>query len=170
MQVKNVTLVITDPCYIKNNFHAHPMISKSTIYGDWSCFCYKGKKEECQSLIDEWDESYFKFFNEYNFTGKTEEEKAALAKEFEKKREEFVAEHTFGQFCADSGQVAVYNYDDLNEENKTWVKEHPWCACIIPNYTGNVEYVVERETDEKGRSHESAHIVGDNFYTSQSGL
>lgn len=170
MQVTNMTLVITDPCYIKNNFHAHPLINEGTIYGDWSCFCYKGKKEECKQFIDEWDEFYFDFFHKYNFTGKTEEEKKVLAEEFKQKQEEFVKEHTFGQFCADSGRVAVYDYRQLTEENKKWVAEHPWCACLVPDYTGEVKYVVEREIDENGKAHESAHIVGDNFYTSQSGM
>lgn len=167
MHVKNMTLLITDPCYIE---HGSPFISKSTLYGDWSCFCYKGTKEQVKELIAQWDEMYFKFFHEYNFTGKTEEEKKALYEEFEQKKKEFKEAHTYGEFCADSGMVAVFDYNDLDEGSKEWVKNHPWCACVIENYTGDVEYVIETETDEKGKTHESAHIVGDNFYTSQSGL
>ena len=39
MKVKNITLVITDPCYIKNSYSATRYINESTIYGDWSCMC-----------------------------------------------------------------------------------------------------------------------------------
>lgn len=168
MKVTNSTIVITDPCYIKHS--GSPQINKSTLYGDWSCFCYKGTKEEVKELIRQWDEQYFKFFHEYNFTGKTEEEKKALYEEFEKAKTAFKQEHTYGEFCADSGMVAVYEWCFLTEEDKQWVKDHPWCACVIENYTGDIEYVVESETDENGKTHETAHIVGHNFYTSQSGL
>ena len=60
MKVKNITLVITDPCYIKNSYSATRYINESTIYGDWSRMCYKGHKNEVKKKIKEWDKFYFK--------------------------------------------------------------------------------------------------------------
>ena len=48
MKVEGITLVITDPCYIRNSDNATKYIDESTIYGDWSCMCYKGSKEEAK--------------------------------------------------------------------------------------------------------------------------
>ena len=168
MKVTNSTIVITDPCYIKHS--GTPQISKRTLYGDWSCFCYKGTKEVAKEIARQWDERYLKFFHEYNFTGKTKEEKTALYEEFSKDKAAFKQEHTYGEFCADSGMVAVFEWQFLSEEDKQWVKDHPRCACVIENYSGDIEYIVEEEPAESGDTYKSAHIVGDNFYTSQSGL
>lgn len=165
MKVKNITLVITDPCYMKNSYSATRYIKESTIYGDWSCMCYKGSKEEAKQKSKEWDEFYFDFFHKYNFSGLEKEEKEKLYEEFKNKKEQFISENCYGEFCADGGQVAVYDYNTLVEKDQNWIKEHPWCACVIPNYTGEFEYVIEGEGQ-----HRSAHIVGDTFYTTQSGF
>ena len=53
MKVKNITLVITDPCYIKNSGRATKYIDRNTIYGDWSCMCYKGDSEEAKKKSKE---------------------------------------------------------------------------------------------------------------------
>lgn len=164
-KVENVTLVITDPCYIKHTSTARAFIIESTIYGDWSCMCYKGDSEEAKKKSKEWDTYYFNFFNTYNFGGLNEEEKKNLFKEFDETKKAFIEANCYGEFCADGGRVAVYDYDKLNEKDQDWIKEHDWCACIIPNYTGEFEYVVEEEDGNR-----SAHIVGDGFYTTQSGL
>lgn len=166
MKVKNITLVITDPCYIKKSlFSVTKYIDERTIYGDWSCMCYKGDKEEAKKKSKEWDKFYFDFFHKYNFSGLNEEEKKKLREDFKIKKKEFIDKNCYGEFCADSGRVAVYDYNTLSEEDQKWVNEQPWCACIIPDYTGEFHYVVEGEGDNR-----SAHIVGDTFYTTQSGL
>lgn len=160
--VKNTTLVITDPCYIKNSLFSTRYINERTIYGDWSCMCYKGDKEEAKKKSKEWDEFYLDFFHKYNFSDLNDEEKEKLREDFKNKKEEFINKNCYGEFCADSGRVAVYDYNTLSEEDQKWIKEHPWCACIIPDYTGEFHYVVEGDN--------SAHIVGDTFYTTQSGF
>ena len=58
------TIVITDPCYIKQTLS--PM-KRNTIYGDWSCMVYPGNMKE-NKKYEEWDEYYTNFFHEYNFT------------------------------------------------------------------------------------------------------
>ena len=75
MKVEGITLVITDPCYIKNSGRATKYIDRNTIYGDWSCMCYKGDSEEAKKKSKEWDEIYFNFFKTYNFGGLNKEEK-----------------------------------------------------------------------------------------------
>ena len=165
VKVENTTLVITDPCYIKKSLGKKCYFDKPTIYGDWSCMCYKGEKEEAKKKSYDWNEIYFNFFEQFNFSDKTQDEKTELYKEFKEKKDKWIADNCFGEFCADSGQVAVYDYDTLSEEDKIWIKEHDWCACVIPNYTGSFEYEVEDNNGNK-----SAHIVGEGFYTAQSGF
>ena len=97
---------------------------------------------------------------------------------FSQKKLEFVKQHTFGEFCADSGMVAVYDVSKLKDEDIEWAKEHPWCACIIEDFSGELSFVIETNVDDNDKEYESAHIMGvssDNdhnksFYTSQSGL
>jgi len=69
MKVENKTLAIRDPCYVATK-GATCYINESTIYGDWSCMCYKCDKEQAKEKSKEWDKIYFGFFNEYNFDGK----------------------------------------------------------------------------------------------------
>ena len=160
MKVKETTLVITDPCYVKNTSSARAFINESTIYGDWTCMCYKCDKEKAKEKSEEWNSIYFDFFKKYN-SETNSDLKETLYQDFYTKKQEFVQKNCYGEFCADSGQVAVYDYDELDEEDKKWIKEHTWCACIIPNYTGEIKYTIEDR---------EAHIVGDDFYTTQSGL
>lgn len=155
------TIVVTDPCYM--NGVKCPM-QRGTIYGDWSCMVYPGNINE-NKKHEEWDEHYFKFFNEYNFTGKTPEEKQVMLAEYEKFREEW-GKNILGEFCADSGQVGVFEWDKLGEENQKWATEHPWCAAIIKDFDGDVEFELIDE---------SVHVVGttenhtNDFFSTQSG-
>ena len=168
MRINHETLIITDPCYVKsgNNF---AIIKESTIYGDWSCMVYKGTKEEVKNLIEQWDEYYFDFFKKYNFSGLEDTEQKKLYSEFKEKKKQWLEEHCYGEFCADSGQVAVYKMSVIEKrcpEFLKWAEEHPWCVCFVPDYSGSVSYIVEEtESGEK-----TAHIVGDNFYSTQSGF
>lgn len=166
MKVEGITLVITDPCYIKGCGGTR-YINEDTIYGDWSCMCYKYDKEEAKKKSKEWDKYYFDLFHKYNFSGLGQDEKKKLYNEFKEKKEKFIEENCYGEFCADSGRVAVYDYNSLNDKDKDWIEKHPWCACVIPDYTGEFSYVVE---DVDSNSNGTAHIVGDGFYTVQSGF
>ena len=165
MKVKNITLVITDPCYIKNSYSVTRYINESTLYGDWSCMCYKGNKDEAKKKSKEWENFYLDFFDKYYFSGFNKEEKKKLYEDYKNKKKEFIDINCYGEFCADSGQVAVYDYSTLSEEDQKWINKKPWCACIIPDYTGEFHYMVEKEGE-----YPSAHIIGDTFYTAQSGF
>ena len=179
------TIVITDPCYLDcgseenlweksgygedlSVFGCSQWISENTIYGDWSCFTYKGTKEDIKHISKKWNKYYMKFFTKYNRHGILPEEQAKLAEEYRKEKQDFTQNHTYGKFCADAGMVCVVYLHELLQVNpnfQKWVDEHPWCVTVINNFDGDVTYEIE-ENDE-------AHIVGMgniNFYTSQSGL
>ena len=74
-----------------------------------------------------------------------------------------------GVFCADAGLVGVFLLDEIltyNPDWKSWIEEHPWCATIIENFYGEVEYYIDKVNGE-------AHIVGTgniNFYTAQTSI
>lgn len=184
------TIVITDPCYLDSdmpeastserwwdmvqygdNLEASGIehyICENTLYGDWSCNTYKGTLEEIKQVRETWDEYYFTFFAKYNNPNLSSEEKTELYKEYKQYEKQFNDAHTLGSFCADAGMVCVVYLEDVlkfNPNFKQWASKHTWCATIIENFDGNVEY----EIDE----HDEAHIVGTgniNFYTSQSGF
>ena len=72
-----------------------------------------------------------------------------------------------GGFCA--GLVGVFLLDEIlayNPDWKSWIEEHSWCATIIEDFEGEVEYYIDKVDEE-------AHIVGTgsiNFYTAQTGI
>lgn len=182
------TIIITDPGYLASgnkflestdhwwdetdfgeNLHEIGLtsyISENTLYGDWSCFTYKGTKEEVQNKINEWNEYYFDLFKKYNLeTDNNKKEKILF--EFTNYSSEFVKNYTLGKFCADTGKVCVVYLDEVlkfNPNFKEWAETHPWCVTIIEDFDGNINLEIEKD---------SLHIVGignKNFYTSQSGL
>lgn len=126
----------------------HNYISKSTIYGDWSCTTYQTEKKPKKLLEDILQ----------TLKDGIREDLAA-----------FDEGETIGGFCADSGYVGVFLLDEILEYNpkwESWIKEHSWCATIINDFDGEVEYYIDKVNGE-------AHIVGTgniNFYTAQTGL
>ena len=161
MKIKG-NIVITDPCYMVNSYNECYM-KRGTIYGDWSCMVYPGKFGETDKPR-EWDEFYFEFFEKYN-SGKSKEEKDALGKEFEEYKRNWKKNETLGEFCADSGNVGVFDYDNLNEENKEFIRTHDWCAAVIKDFDGVVEFFVD--------DNDNLHVIGTgnkDFFTTQSGL
>ena len=108
-------------------------MSRSTIYGDWSCTTYNSDTKE-----------------------------------------------PIGKFCADAGQVAVFDLNEVlayNPEYDDYV-EKDWCVTLIKNFKGTVQFVVEIE-DEKHNDY-AVRVIGRgvdkvtgepiNFITSQTGL
>lgn len=172
------TLIITDPCYIDSSddkwdkseygkdlsiYGCKTYISESTLYGDWTCATFKGSKEDVTDLIDEWNDFYFELLARYDSSN----DKEVLKKEYKDKEKELLLNHSYGKFCADSGMVCVILAEELNNKDSflEWTKGHSWCATIIPDFDGNVEYVID--------DNDNAHIVGTGnkpFYTSQTGI
>lgn len=155
------TIVITDPCYLQ----AHPLKQRNTIYGDWSCMVYPGDLES-NTLYDEWDRYYFKSFRDCNDkkVWKTEENRKKMCEELRAYKKKWLENYCLGEFCADAGEVGIFKYDYLTDKDKEFCKTHPWCACIIENFDGDVDFL------EKDRA---VYVIGKgnkDFFSVQSGL
>ncbi len=144
-----------DKCDYGENMGAlgiHNYISESTIYGDWGCTTYQTEKEPKEFL-----ESILRVIND----NLKNEEYGELSIPDEGK--------AIGRFCADAGLVGVFLLDEIlayNPEWKSWIEEHSWCATIIEDFEGEVEYYIDKVNKE-------AHIVGTgsiNFYTAQTSI
>jgi flagellar biosynthesis GTPase FlhF len=98
-------------------------------------------------------------------SSKTREEKDVMLAEHKKFREEW-GKNILGEFCADAGKVGVFEWDKLGEKNQKWVTDHPWCAAVIKDFDGDVEFELIDE---------SVHVVGttenhtNDFFSTQSG-
>lgn len=141
-----------DKCDFGENMEVlgiHNYISESTIYGDWSCTTYQTEEEPKELL-----ESILRVLND-NLENEDDESSVP----YEGK--------DIGGFCA--GLVGVFLLDEIlayNPEWKSWIEEHSWCATIIEDFEGEVEYYIDKVNEE-------AHIVGTgsiNFYTAQTGV
>lgn len=144
-----------DKCNYGENMGAlgiHNYISESTIYGDWGCTTYQTEEEPKEFL-----ESILRVLND----NLENEEYGELPILNEGK--------AIGEFCADAGLVGVFLLDEIlayNPDWKSWIEEHSWCATIIRDFEGEVEYYIDKVNKE-------AHIVGTgsiNFYTAQTSI
>ena len=64
--------------------------------------------------------------------------------------EECTSANVIGEFCADTGLVAVMDWNEClqyNPEMELWVRSHDWCATVIKDFHGTVEM---RAFDIKG--------------------
>ena len=146
-----------DKCNYGENMEVlgiHNYISEPTIYGDWSCTTYK-IDEEPKDFVD----SVLQALKDNLEDEEYGEDESSIPYEGE----------YIGGFCADAGLVGVFLLDEIlayNPEWKSWIEEHSWCATIIENFEGEVEYYIDKVDKE-------AHIVGTgniNFYTNQTGI
>ena len=132
----------------------HNYISESTIYGDWSCTTYQTEEKPKELL-----ESILRILNDNLENEAYGDGELSIPK----------VGKAIGEFCADAGLVGVFLLDEIlayNPEWKSWIEEHSWCATIIEDFEGEVEYYIDKVDGE-------AHIVGTgniNFYTAQTGV
>lgn len=157
----NSDIVITDPCYIKNNrndwikcncgsnmeilLKSDHFICEPTLYGDWGCICWKG--DEVPRI--EWDKIWEKEFNR------------------------ILKDKIYGKFCADSGQVLVASLKDIlnyNPDFINWQITHDWCATIIKDFNGIVEYKIDTLKKENYKYAYLKGIGNKPFITSQTSL
>lgn len=179
----NGTIIITDPCYIvKDNdwdkcdcgdnmerLGFTNYICGSTIYGDWSCFTYKGSEPNGE-VIDSWGDIYLRFFGDYNSEEyrNNPEKRKELYDTFVKSKQDFLSKYCYGEFCADAGMVGVFDLDEVRKYNPDideWIASHKWCVTVIPDFDGEVEYTIDEDNE--------VHIIGTGnigFYTTQSGF
>lgn len=140
-------------------------ISEPTIYGDWSCTTWCTPREDIEAQIRELNNLCNDALEAENNYGKD----SVQSETCNNKRSNAIDNiKDLGVFCADAGMVAVFLLDEVlkyNPDFSKWIEERPWCATIIPDFDGDVQYYVDEDTD--------AHIIGRgniNFFTTQSGF
>ena len=164
MEVKNETIVITDPCYIVKDAEDYSKelgIAISALdekYDDWRK-CDYGYHMEALGLKNFISESTI--YGDWTCT--TFKVKGNPIKAIHKRLSE-----KLGTFCADSGEVGVFLLSELEKYNPNWNNEKEFTRTIIPNFTGTVNYYVDNSSIDP-----TAHIIGTgniNFVTIQTGL
>ena len=145
-------IVITDPSYLHLS---NPQISSPTIYGDWICTVCAG--EFNMNNIKSYQEKLMEVI-------KISDTEIASRKWREYKTRWEKENKIYGTFTADTGEVGVFFYDNLTPEGKQFIKDHPICATIIPEFSGSIYiYEIDNEIYVVG--------IGDKpFYSFQSGL
>lgn len=136
----------------------HNYFTKPTIYGDWDCTTYQveGNPKE---FVEKFEKELKNIPSELELEGKMLTGDVQLPD----------AGKNIGKFCSDAGLVSVFLLDEILAYNLSWskwIEKSPWCATIIKDFEGEVEYY--RDSIAK-----DAHIVGEgniNFYTTQTGL
>lgn len=158
-------------------------LTSSTEYGDWSCTTIKDD-EKSKELVGKMNEHYLKFFHEYNFTGKTNEEKEKLSEQFQKERAEFnTSDLVLGHFCADAGLVSVFLLEEVLKYNPDfdYHLNNLHTTTLIKDFDGDIEIThrktngVSEELDEEytEESDYEISVIGKgnvNFYTTQTGF
>lgn len=67
--------------------------------------------------------------------------------------------HEIGKFCADAGLVTVCDYNEVlayNPDFDEWRKSHEWCATVIKDFEGTVQFLVYEEKDS---NHNDFYVV-----------
>lgn len=140
-------------------------ISKSTIYGDWSCTTWSTPRKDVEVQIEElnklcrdsWEAE--EKYGRDSIQSKIYEDKWVNA---------IVDSKRLGMFCADAGMVAVFLLDEVlqyNPDFSKWLEGHDWCVTLIKGFDGEINYHIDNDGE--------AHIIGKgniNFYTTQTGL
>lgn len=140
-------------------------ISEPTIYGDWSCTTWSTPRNDLEVQIKELNDLYDRRWGILKKYGKHSD----LYNLYDKQCTEATANIlSLGNFCADSGMVAVFLLEEVliyNPDFSKWIEEHPWCVTVIHDFDGDVQYYIDENND--------AHIIGRgniNFFTSQTGF
>lgn len=116
----NGTIVITDPCYLD---YCNQELQKSDWWYEFldnsmNMTLYGFSTYICESTI----------IGDWSWVTMNEDTNKEI-----------------GAFGADAGLVCVCYLDEINKFNpyfKEWVESHKWCATIIENFEGYVQYDV----------------------------
>lgn len=108
-------IIITDPCYI------YEWIGNN--HDEWTCDNIPSSRD---TIYGDWSCSIY---------------------ECEKGKSPKAGTKPFGSFCADAGLVCVEDIRNCPKKAEIldWVKSHGWCATVIPNFKGNVEYKIRTD-------------------------
>lgn len=154
-------ILITDPCYIIKkvdktycpdimNYFSYDDITK---YPDYDGLCSKQMEEERLKYykdLNKWDNEHDDWAkSNYGFKCECLGIKNYLTNDtlygdwgcttYNKDTNEIL-----GEFCADAGLVSVFLLDEVrayNPDIDNWIKNHSWCATVIPNFEGTVNFI-----------------------------
>lgn len=140
-------------------------ISKSTIYGDWGCTTWSTPHKNVTAQLEELCTLQKKQYELRKQYGKD----SVQSKIYDDKIFNTTVDlKNIGEFCADSGMVAVFLLDEILKYNPNF--DHYinklWTTTLIKDFDGEVEYYID---EIQG----NAHIIGTgnvNFFTTQTGL
>lgn len=146
MEVKNRTIIITDPCYIAKD-------------KDWgNGINYSNYSISLPQFTDYlWSHTGFgdgtgEVFLTYKPLSQLELEGAILT-------ENTGPFKSIGDFSVDSGSYGVFYYDEVLDYNPDFAMEiGSWCYTVIPDFTGAV-YFTSLSNDEEGHV-EVNYIIG----------
>ena len=152
----------------------------STEYGDWSCTTVLDT-EIGKNLIEKKKKIYFEFFNAYNSSGLSNEDKKVLNEEYDKNIASIDEKISLGSFCADAGLVAVFLLEDVLKYNPNFDYHisRPWTTTLIKDFDGDIEIThrdckyVDEETGKEITDGTEVSVIGKgniNFFTTQTGL
>lgn len=154
-------IIITDPCYIIKDDSAD---WRKCDYGDWSCSTWSTPRKDVTAQLEElntlrkvrWE--LIKKYGEDSVQAKIYYDKIANAS---------LNTEKIGDFCADSGMVAVFLLDEVLKYNPDFDFHinREWTTTLIKDFDGEVDYYVDNE--------DNAHIIGVgniNFFTTQTGF
>ena len=159
------TIFITDPCYIckevdistKPKLEDFQSYSKVTDYPDFNP--ETGISQQFNDEYWKWEEAHQMWYN----THQSDWVLSGYGSNFENLGItnymthdtlygdwgctvfETETKRPLGEFCADAGLVSVFLLDEVlkyNPEILDWAAEHPWCATVIPDFDGDVEFVI----------------------------
>ena len=184
LHFENKTIVITDPCYVfrkKGRNHSNfpdynkydkPIPSEPTI----------------KDILDNYEgrRRYEKDRNEYYKEDNIEYPENSIVNstiygDWSCTTYNTDTNEAIGEFCADAGLVGVF---DINDIDSSSIKDKPYLATVIENFTGDVWMEIEEERgvyEEDTEWHKkgeewidhSVHVKGEgniNFKTTQTGL
>lgn len=132
-------IIITDPCYLRRTYGLDFLLYRDTIIGDWFCMCYRGDTDY-RKLAEEWDDLNTDEYGGPKIEGETSHER------YKRIKKEWVEKYCYGEFCADSAMVCIAYLDEvleLDPKFADWIKTHPWCVTVVPDFEGTIEEEVD---------------------------
>lgn len=143
LQFENASVLITDPCYIIN--HDNDNDWRKCDYGRHMNYLGISQYTTNHTIYGDWSCTVFE--NKTN--------------------------RVLGQFCADSGEVGVFDLDEVLKYNPKFaerIAKSPFLATVIPNFTGKVWLA---DFKLKGNPDPVRRVVGEGnvcFISKQTGL
>lgn len=167
--LENKTILITDPCYcIKEkdtwNIPGRPNTKDYNIITDRKNLILSEiitnhkERRRYDADMKEWEDLHCKEIPDISLINNS-----TLYGDWSCTVYNPITKQELGQFCADSGSVAIFDYEEVlkqNPEFDKWINEHPRCATKIENFTGHVWMEIKKYVCDDGELDYQVHVVG----------